>query len=250
MKRSLFLLGSIPLFFLFTSLIVRDDVADERFIELAKKYPQLCHLPMGEATLIDSSWALTAGHVGSDLQRDIQNHFSPTIRCGDKEYAIEKIVLHPSFENGPEGITNDIALIKIKGAVQGISPAKIYSAKDEKDMNIILAGMGDIGNGLTGPQKWDKITRAATNRIDQTEDLWISFDFDAPGSADVTAMEGISGPGDSGGPAFYEKNKDLYIVGVSSHQKSKNGKGKYGAVEYYSRVSSYADWIKTILSSK
>ena len=205
---------------------------------------------MGEATLIDSSWILTAGHIGRDLVRDMNGGYSPTVKCNGKEYPIEKVVVHPEFDDTPKGIVNDIALAKIKGAVQDVTPAKIYSRKDEIGKNIVIVGMGDTGTGSTGLQKWDKISRAATNTIDGTDSMCIRFTFDAPRSKPVTAMEGISGPGDSGGPAFCEIDSVTYVVGVSSHQVSKNGKGRYGAVEYYSRVSSYSLWIRQTMGQE
>lgn len=198
---------------------------------------------MGEATLIDSSWVLTAGHVGRDLIRDMGNGYSPTVKCNGREYPIAKVVMHPKFEDTPDGIVNDVALIRTTTTVKDIVPARIYSHQDEIGKTIVIVGMGDIGTGLTGPQKWDKITRAATNIVDGADSLWIHFTFDAPDSKHVTELEGISGPGDSGGPAFCDIDSVRYIVGVSSHQMSAKGKGRYGAVEYYSRVSSYSKWI-------
>jgi secreted trypsin-like serine protease len=236
---------------LFQSLIVRDDMADNKFIELAKKYPQICHLPMGEAALIDSNWIITAGHVGNDLNADLSNGYTPTVKCNGSEYKIEKVIVHPEFRNIENGLSNDIALIKIKGVIQNISPVKIYKKNDESGKIIILVGMGDMGNGKTGPQKWDKLTRAATNKIDTVDEQWVSFTFDPPASGKATEFEGISGPGDSGGPAFVEISNELFIIGISSHQtgQQQNGKGKYGVMEHYTRISSYAEWIAKTMSS-
>jgi hypothetical protein len=245
MPMKIFLFVSASAAFLAASLglVVRHDVAEARFIELAKRYPQLCHLPMGEATLIDSCWILTAGHVGRDLSRDMANGYSPTMTCNGRAYRIERVVIHPLFGDTPEGIVNDVALAKVGKAVTDVPPAELYSQRSEIGLRIVLAGMGDIGTGLTGPRKQSTTTRAATNVVDGADSAWIRFTFDAPGSKNVTELEGVSGPGDSGGPAFCDIDSVRYVVGVSSHQMSTNGKGRYGAVEYYSRVSAYRDWI-------
>lgn len=239
----IFVLGAIMV--VFQSLIIRHDVADEKYIQLAKQYPQICHLPMGEAALIDSCWALTAGHVGNDLIKDMNNGFSPTITSNGIKYPVDKVLVHPGFKSMEYGLRNDIALIKIKGAVKNIAPAKIYDKQDETGQQITIVGMGDMGTGLTGPQKWDKITRAATNKIDGADNQWLYFVFDSNESANTTEMEGISGPGDSGGPAFIDKDGIRYIVGISSHQKGQDkfGKGLYGVTEYYTRVSAHSKWI-------
>jgi hypothetical protein len=248
--KKIYLPVAVTAFCLLTSLIVRDDVTDDKFIELAKAYPQICHFPMGEGVLIDSSWVLTAGHLGRDLLMDMERGFSPTVKCNGQELAIAKVELHPHFEDTPDGIINDIALVQVKGIFPAVSPAKIYTGQDETGKKITLVGMGDMGTGLTGPLKWDKLTRAATNMVDASDSLWISFAFDPPSSPKATEMEGISGPGDSGGPAFIESGKDRFVAGISSHQLSKNGKGRYGAVEFYTRVSSYKDWITKVISPK
>ncbi len=235
---------------LLQSLVVRDDVPDAKFIELAKQYPQIAHFAMGEGTVIDSSWILTVGHIGRDLKRDITNGRNTAVTCNGKKYDLEKVIVHPDFDDTPRGVVNDIALVKIKGSIKDIVPGNIYRDKKETGMDITIVGMGDIGTGLKGPKVWDKITRAATNKIDGADSLWIHFTFDAPGSANVTKLEGVSGPGDSGGPAFFEVNSKRYIVGISSHQRSTNGKGRYGAVEYYTRVSTFYNWILQSMKEK
>lgn len=62
-------------------------------------------------------------------------------------------------------------------------------------------------------------------------------------------LEGISGPGDSGGPAFLEIDGVIFLAGVSSWQdnRAQGGRqGVYGVLEYYARVSSYVGWIDEV----
>jgi secreted trypsin-like serine protease len=252
MKNILRFSALILIGFSLQSLIVRHDIPDEEFIAMGKLYPQICHFPMGEGTLITSSWVLTAAHVATDLKRDLEKGMDLKMRCNDQQYDIENIVIHPQFKFEPGFMQNDIALVKIKGNINNISPVNLYEEKDEEGKKIVIVGAGDIGNGLTGPQQWDKITRAATNRIETTDDQWLTFNFDNPDSKKATKYEGVSGPGDSGGPALIKKKDKLYILGVSSHQlnQNKTGAGRYGAKEYYARVSSYVDWILEVINGK
>nr|WP_321245966.1 trypsin-like serine protease [uncultured Psychroserpens sp.] len=226
------------------SLIVRHDVADEKFIALGKEYPQICHLSDGEATLIRKNWVVTAAHPAVLLYQELENGKVPKVIIESKEYDVKKVILHPNFQMNETFIKNDIALIQIDGNITNIPFAKLYDKQNEKGQNITIVGRGDFGTGLTGPQKWDKITRAATNKIDETKNEWIIFNFDSPDSEFTTILEGVSGPGDSGGPAFIDFKDVRYIVGVSSHQLDNGKEGVYGVTEYYTRISFYKKWIE------
>ncbi len=247
MKRLLRLLVVLLTSYSLMSLVVRHDVPDEQFIALAMEYPQIAHLADGEATLIGEEWLLTAAHVAERLSEELKNGAIPQVTIQKKTYPVEKVLLHPNFALSKHAIANDIALIKLQVEVKGISPALLYSRQDEKGKPITIVGRGDFGTGLTGPQKMDKITRAATNKIDSTNQEWVYFNFDAPESGTATELEGVSGPGDSGGPAFIDLNGRRYILGVSSHQRGNGKQGLYGVTEYYTRVSIFKEWIeKTI----
>jgi Trypsin len=236
------------------SLVVRHDIKDKDLLELAKKYPSICHFRNGEGTLIKSNWILTAGHLGN-LYVNSTDSADLKVLCNGITYTIDKVIMHPDY-NSEGKVSNDIALIKLKNDVEDVLPALLYSKKDEVNKIIILVGRGYPGNGLIGEQKnkWDHKTRAATNKVDTISGEYLQFGFDKPGSKKITRYEGVSGPGDSGGPAFYEVNGHCYIMGISSHQfatievddhgKETGGPGHYGAIENYTRVSNYIDWIE------
>ncbi|EDP70753.1 peptidase S1 and S6, chymotrypsin/Hap [Flavobacteriales bacterium ALC-1] len=246
MKKASSILLLLMLSISLMSLIVRHDVPDERFIELGKKYSQICHLSDGESTLIKENWAVTAAHAAILLKEELENGEIPKVSIDNKQYDVEKVILHPNFQISNTSIENDIALIKFKGSITNIPFAKLYDKQNEKGKQITIVGRGDFGTGLTGSQNWDKITRAATNRIDEVDGQWIIFSFDSPQSENTTELEGVSGPGDSGGPAFIDVDNVRYIVGVSSNQAdSDSGKqGVYGVTEYYARISFYKKWIE------
>jgi hypothetical protein len=127
--------------------------------------------------------------------------------------------------------------------VTGVVPARLYTDADEVGLAVTFVGRGGTGTGLTGPVEEDLSLRAATNRVES-----LVFDGD---DADVTELEGISGPGDSGGPAFLEREGVLYVVGVGVGQNARptNGRrGHYGVLEFYTRVSTFAGWIRSVLS--
>jgi hypothetical protein len=91
--------------------------------------------------------------------------------------------------------------------------------------------------------------RWATNKVTQALENYLTFSFDAPPQA--MDLEGISGPGDSGGPALIEVDGKTFVVGVSSANDDRGAAGpcRYGSTEYYARVSAVAGWIEKTMAS-
>lgn len=227
-------------------IIRRHDRPDSLYLELGRRFTSLAHLNVptpqgaadGEGTLIAPSWILTAAHVATELD---PGH---GVTVGGRDYTLDSIVLHPAWNDGP----HDLALLRLATAVADVAPARLYRDAAEVGREIVLVGYGDFGTGHTGPVGNDGLVRGATNRIDDASDLWLKFAFDRPGDPAATALEGVSGPGDSGGPAFLAGSDGEVLLGVSSGQSTRaaGGPGRYGVVEYYVRVSRYLDWIERI----
>ncbi len=205
--------------------------------------PETCDRTDGMGTLIHPSWILTAAHVAVEMSLDHKIEFA------DGMHSIEQIVVHPDFRNWSEAVIlakNDIALIKLVRPVEAIAPVLLYPQKNELTEIVTFLGSGDFGNGLIGPDSVDTRLRKATNHVEAVDREWLVFKFDAPPNG--TALEGISGPGDSGGPALIRVDEKWAIAGISSGQDSGTlGEGCYGVLEYYTRVSQYVDWIESVI---
>lgn len=233
--------------FLPAEIIMRHDVEEHKYFELAERTgASFIRLNAGCGTFISENWIVTAAHVASAPQ------IGQDVKVGDKSYAIEQIVIHPDYKDRVS-IQHDIALIQLKEKVKGQATAKLYTLEYEVGKEIVFVGTGYAGTGdkgLGGDVNKDRKLRAAQNRIDGIrQDGFIRFKFDAPDSPEALPLEGISGPGDSGGPALWFEGDQAYIIGVSSHQdlNGNDVEGQYGALEFYTRISEYADWInKTI----
>jgi len=233
-------------------LVIRHDVDDSAYQEFGKQFAEsVCYLnlredtPDGHGTVIDSNWVLTAAHCAVEIQEKLEDDEVHLITFAGVDYQIEEVILHPEWM---ENEAFDIALVKLDRPVKKGDIIPVYRGENELDREVIVVGKGDIGTGKTGIQGNDGHLRAGTNRVEQATDYWLKWTFDDPAEQPerVTRLEGISGPGDSGGPAFMEVGDSLFVVGISSAQSTRNSggvEGVYGVLEYYTRVSRYADWI-------
>ncbi len=268
MPRRTFLVATLLAAFLTPAapaIITRHDVPDAYYRAAGEQYratvvdvavPGEDGVPKrgnGAGTLVEADWVLTAAHIasrimpGHERSRVNERH---AIYVNGSPYRVERVVLHPDWtirSNYP-----DIALLKLEKPVQGGQPACLYPANDELGQVAVVAGYGRTGTGLTGPVGQIGILRAASVRVEGVEPdgsmLW--WRFKAPGDRLTTRLQGISGPGDSGGPVLLRHRDRVCVAGVSSLQdEGDHGEGRYGVRELYPRVSYFRKWLQTALRS-
>lgn len=239
-------------------ILTRHDIKEGAFFKIAEQFQAyMCHLnlPDCEGTIIADQWVLTAAHCAVGISEKFKNKRKHFVVINNMEIEVDEVIMFKQWEdiNFDNQISNDIALLHLKTKPVGVKHAQLYVDEDEVDKLIYQIGGGDKGNGLVGVNGNDGKQRGATNRIETATDQWITWTSDHPDTKTkyLTEFEGISGPGDSGGPAFILKDDVVYLVGISSWQDQKDGdEGLYGVVEHYTRVSQFIDWINTGISGE
>jgi len=181
----------------------------------------------------------------------------------------------------------DIAIIELaEDAPPEVPRYPIYTGTGEVGVVGVKSGYGDTGDGWTGATFWDGAKRAGLNLYDTTgEDTmarfaswgawpvqpgaYLAYDFDS-GLPDNDAFgyvglpelgygpdEVNSAPGDSGGPTFINDGGQWKVAGVTSWGIGFNDlpdaspgttDSSFGELSFDSRVSSYADFINSILT--
>jgi hypothetical protein len=183
----------------------------------------------GGATLIARRWLLTAAHTAANLPP------AHPVPIGGDEIRVARVVAGPA----------DLALVELVRPAAGVPVIALHRAPDEVGQVALLLGRGDFGNGVDGILGTDHRLRGVTNRIDAADARWLQLRFERP--PDGTALEGVGGEGDSGGPALLRNGGEPTVAGVSSWQDHDGPLGTYGCVEHYARVSTHADWIASVV---
>lgn len=164
--------------------------------------------PMCTGTLISPNLVLTAAHCLHGMNKmelrigfsiDVKHHYDV-----ETMYEIADFVIHPLYTSR----LNDVALIALKkSAPAPYKPVGIISDKYKltAGMPMLLAGYG-VTNDLTGQdtEALRKVTVPMAKILD-SEAILVTDQTKATGACN----------GDSGGPAYLEKDGMLYVYGIT-----------------------------------
>lgn len=226
-----------------SAIVIRHDVDDKKYLADPADFPPLAtfYVDGAHGTLIKPDWIVTAAHATFCISA------GSYVAVRNGYYEVESVYVHKDYQPGQ---SHDIALIKLAKPALDVTPAVLYEPADEHGKITWFIGTGGTGNGLTG-QTVDNnqnggVLRKAGNKIEYAEGPLLKFKFDRGDAA--LPFEGVSGGGDSGGPAYATVAGKTYLFGVSSRVEG-GETGKYGVAEVYSRVSYFKPWIDKITTA-
>lgn len=179
-------------------------------------------------TVIAPNWVLTAGHCCEGIRPSQLRQFS--FEVDGRNYNWAATYIHPAY-NFPDG---DVALIKLKTNVTGITPAVLRNAAPRVGDFMTIVGFGLTGTGASGTTGGSGIKRFGTVRLDGVDPFFVTWNFDSP-ELNNTA------PGDSGGPGFVGGEIASVCSGGSNEDAG------WGDQSFNTRTDAYRTWINTTL---
>ncbi|KTF15185.1 trypsin-like serine protease [Pseudoalteromonas sp. H105] len=223
------------------AIVIKHDKNDFNYKTNINEFPPLATFYVGGAhgSLIAPKWILTAAHASFCIEKGSK------VEINGKLETIENLFIHKLYKPGS---SHDIALVELAQAVQAVKPAIIETKNNELNKQVWFIGIGGTGNGLIG-ETVDNfankgVLRKAQNQVTYAQGPLLKFKFD--NGSEALPLEGVSGGGDSGGPAYIKTKSGIKVLGISSRFE-KGGIGKYGIDEVYTRVSYFNDWIHEVI---
>jgi hypothetical protein len=201
--------------------------------------------PDGGGALIAPNWVITAAHLTPEFKPGHRFH------CGAEELQMAEIVVHPQYDENVG--RHDLALVRLQVASKQV-PLRLWRWAGEAQHVVSVIGHWQGGNGITGSSAdAEKKLKGATNRVALADEHWLKFIMDDPSKGSSTSLEGVSGGGDSGAPAYLKRDGATYLLGVGSRNSDTNDDGveqNYGDTDLYVRISTHAPWIDRVLQGR
>jgi hypothetical protein len=253
-----------------SAIVIRHDVDDSKYRVPASEFPALVDMPgEGHGVLIAPQWVITAAHAVT-WQTEIK-----AVAINGISRDVQKLVIHPGYRKLPQELidqalatgdatlvlvflasSDDIALMKLAQPVTDVPPAGLYEGHDEFGQTAKIIGKGATSNGAKGYGNHDSHRtelRRAFNKVASAHDRWFCYVFDEGASG--LPLEGLTGNGDSGGPALIQVKDQWMLAGLASWKVVQGNAatarlGLYGQTSCNVRVSHYLDWTRSVMSSQ
>jgi hypothetical protein len=254
-------------------VVRRDDTSDSAYLNLGNK-GQFRSVGRVEVNYGDGYEAIgTATLYGQDRVVSAAHVFSPDALAGAVGVRINfgrgrvstidfetpgVVNINPRFN--PNTLRNDVSVVFLPRRMS-LAPARLYGNPRRISLGtpITFVGYGDTGTGLTGSTRFSILKRGGQNALDRYLMRGTDFevDFDQPGNPSVSslgsvfplALEGLLGPGDSGGSVWVKRGKRWMVMGINSYGLDWNENGisdDYGDHSGFVYLPRYLRWMNSL----
>jgi len=213
---------------------------------------------------LNSCVVLSAAHCFKDVPAESRHSIEIVSPQGQVVLASPPtaIHVHPSYKSVGERISASMSAVDISvvqfpcSTLSGIKASRILDYKKvSAGANLVIAGYGLTMSETQAAINAERGLASASgqpqtsNVLMQTEMRLQRVDFPDGTAAGVFALAGLDGRsscnGDSGGPAFFDSDGELFLVGSTSAGPALCEK----STATYAISSVHADWINSVLGS-
>jgi hypothetical protein len=220
---------------------------------------------IGTATLYGRDRVVSAAHVFDDSSlagaRRVRINFGKGRTRTIDFTSVGTVNINPRYN--PRTLKNDLSVAFLSRPFN-LAPARIYTGRKlSLDSRITFVGYGDTGTGLTGSSTYSTKKRGGENAVGRYllrgRDFEVDFDragtsrYNSLGSPVAMRLEGLLGPGDSGGSAWVYRNGRWRMVGINSYGLDwfprGNGNGvsdDYGDRSGFVYLPRYSRWLDSL----
>jgi len=212
---------------------MRHDVEPSEYLLDEFDYPSTIDLKSCTGVFVHQRWIMTAAHCLKgfsvlEVNRDV----------------FKAVHLHPGYKIKDGSTIHDIALIELLEPEVNVEATPVYEGGAEAGQILKITGFGKTGNGKTGLDNSCRSCplRGFDNVVTEVNQYHLRIFFDHPNSPTALYLEGVSGPGDSGAPAYIETEDGRFVAGIGSF-----GSNYYFDHDNFTRVSQELDWITQVM---
>jgi hypothetical protein len=258
------------------AVVRRDDTSDSLYRQLGNRaafasvgrvdidYGQ-GYQPIGTATLYGTDRVVSAAHVfdSSSLAGavGVRINFGRG-RIATIDFTTPGVVnINPGYN--PQTLRNDVSVVFLPASFF-VNPARIYMGrKVQRDTTVTFVGYGDTGTGLTGSKTFSIAKRGGQNTLGSYYMGGRDFevDFDRPGQPGYSSLggkqplrlEGLIGPGDSGGSVWIRRGSKWQLIGINSYGLDWYPRGRgngidddYGDHSGFVYLPPYTAWMASL----
>jgi hypothetical protein len=222
---------------------------------------------IGTATLYGADRVVSAAHVfdASSLSgaQAVRINFGRG-RVAAIDFTAPGVVnIHPAYNSFT--LFNDVSVVFLPPSFS-LNPARLYHGRAlARESAITFVGFGDTGTGITGSRTFSSAKRAGRNLLGSyfLGGRTFEVDFDDPdfpwvsslGGRSPIRLEGLLGPGDSGGSVWIRRGTRWFLIGINSYGVDwyPNGRGNgveddYGDRSGFVYLPRYYAWLNALVS--